>query len=97
MDRETPRAEIAHFFGVSLATTRRWLKHRRETGEVATPRPSPGRTPSICKNAEERSVLWRQLKENREATLERHCELWERECGVRVSVATMSWAIRKVG
>ena len=32
-----------------------------------------------------------------EATLERHCELWERGHGVRVSVATMSRAVRGLG
>src|SRR5918994_7567018 len=41
--------------------------------------------------------LWRQLEENREATLEEHRRLWERERGVRVSVATMSRAVRRLG
>jgi len=39
-------------------------------------------------------MLWAQLEENAEATLERHCELWEQKRRVRVSVATMSRAIR---
>ena len=38
--------------------------------------------------------MWEQLEGNDEATLEHHCELWEREHGVRVSIATMSRAIR---
>ena len=46
---------------------------------------------------EERRALWRQLEENPEATLERHRELWEERHGVRVSVATMSRAIRRLG
>ncbi len=36
-------------------------------------------------------------RERREATLERHCELWETERKVRVSVSTMSRAVRKLG
>jgi transposase len=32
--------------------------------------------------------------ENDEATLERHCQLWEEHQGVRISLATMSRAIR---
>jgi len=96
VDRGTPRAEIVRLLGVSVATIGRYVRRRRETGEVA-PRPSPGRTPSICKTAEERRALWRQLEENREATLERHCELWERGRGTRVSVATMSRAVRGLG
>ncbi len=38
--------------------------------------------------------MWEQLEANDEATLEHHCELWEKEQGVRVSVSTMSRAIR---
>ena len=96
IDRGVSRVEIVETFGVSLATARRWLRRRRETGEVS-PRPSPGRTPSICGTAEERRALWRQLEANPEATLERHRELWEERGGARVSVATMSRAIRRLG
>ncbi len=46
---------------------------------------------------EERRALWRQLEEHPEATLEQHRQLWERDHGVRVSVATMSRAIRRLG
>jgi hypothetical protein len=55
------------------------------------------RTPSICATSEERRALWRQLEENDEATLERHCELWEECGGARVLVATMSRAVRRLG
>ena len=44
--------------------------------------------------AEEKRALWEQLEANDEATLERHCELWEEKWDVRVSIATMSRAIR---
>ena len=47
--------------------------------------------------SEERCALWRQLEESPEATLEHHCEVWKREHGVRVSIATMSRAIRRLG
>ncbi len=39
-------------------------------------------------------MLWKQLEENGEATLERHCQLWEKKRGVKVSTSTMSRAIR---
>ncbi len=96
VDRGDPYAQISRLFGVSLATIGRYARRRRETGEVA-PRPSPGRTARICKSAEERRALWEQLEESPEATLEEHREAWERERGVRVSVATMSRAIRRLG
>jgi transposase len=41
--------------------------------------------------------VWAQLEANDDATLERHCELWEERRGAAVSVATMSRAVRKLG
>ncbi len=96
VDRGTAYAEVSRLFGVSLATIGRYARRRRESGEVA-PRPSPGRIPSILRTAEERRALWRRLEENPEATLEQHRQAWEREQGVRVSIATMSRAIRRLG
>lgn len=58
---------------------------------------STGRTPSICASLEQRHALWKQLEENNDATLEHHCELWEMSWGVKVSVSTMSRAVRKLG
>jgi transposase len=89
VDRGIPRREVVRIFGVSMPTLERYLRRRRQSGDLA-PRPSPGRTPSICASVEERRALWKQLEENDEATLERHCELWEERRGARVSVATMS-------
>jgi transposase len=96
LERGMPRREAAGTFGISLATLKRWLKRRREGEEVA-PRPSPGRTPLILSTQEQRVALWKQLEENADATLERHCELWEHRTGVGVSVPTMSRAVRTLG
>ena len=93
VDRGFPRREVSKLFGVSLSTIKRWVKRRRE-GEDLEPKPSTGRKRRILASAEEKRALWKQLEENDEATLERHCELWEKERGVRVSIATMSRAIR---
>ncbi len=96
LDGGMPRKEAASTFGVSLATLKRWLKRRRQ-GEDLAPRPSPARTPRILATPEQSGALWEQLEANDDATLERHCELWERKTGVVVSVATMSRAIRRLG
>lgn len=93
MNRGLPRREVSNLFGVSLSTIKRWVKRRRE-GEDLEPKPSTGRKRRILASAEEKRALWEQLEKNDEATLERHCELWEKERGVRVSLATMSRAIR---
>jgi transposase len=96
VERGMPRKEAAGTFGVSLATLKRWLKRRRE-GEDIAPRPSPGRTPRILATEGQRRLLWQQLEANDDATLERHCEMWERKQGVAVSVSTMSRAVRRLG
>ncbi len=94
VDRGLPRKEVSDLFGVSLSTIKRWARRRRE-GEDLQPRPSTGRKRRILSTPEEKRALWEQLEENDEATLERHCELWEERRGVRVSIATMSRAIRE--
>jgi transposase len=96
VDRGIPRREVVRTFGVSMPTIERYLRRRRQNGDLA-PKPSPGRIPSICSTVEERRMLWGQLEGNGEATLERHCELWEKRRGTRVSVSTMSRAVRKLG
>jgi transposase len=98
VDRGTPRKEIVRTLGVSEPTIRRYLRLRRETGSVAPkPPPPPKRTFSIGQSVEQRRALWKQLEEHDDATLEKHCQLWERKQGVKVSISTMSRAIRRLG
>ena len=96
VDRGMPRREAVGAFGVSPATLKRWLRRRRETGSAALKR-RPGMRRRLGATADERRALWRRLEENSEATLEALREAWEQSHGVRVSIATMSWAIRRLG
>lgn len=93
MDRGISRREVVRTFSISLTTLKRWLKRTRE-GKDLSPGVSTGRKRRILATLEEKKALWRQLDENDDATLERHCELWEEGAGTRVSVSTMSRAIR---
>jgi transposase len=94
VERGLPREEVSELFGVSLSTIKRWVRRRRQ-GEDLEPKHSGGRKRRILSSVEEKRALWKQLEENEEATLERHCQLWESARGVRVSLATMSRAIRQ--
>ena len=96
VDRGMPRKEVVRTFGVSIATIGRYLRRRRE-GEDLAPRSSTGRTPTILANLHQRRALWKQLERNDTATLEHHCEIWEERQGVKVSLSTMSRAIRRLG
>jgi len=94
LDRGLSRKEVSELFGLSLSTIKRYVRRRRQ-GEDLEPKPSTGRKRRILSTTEEKRALWKQLQENDEATLERHCQLWEERQGVRVSNATMSRAIRE--
>ena len=76
VDRGLSREEVSELFGISRSTPKRWLRRRRE-GEELEPKRSTGRRRRILSTAEEGRTLWEQLEDNDEATLERHCELWE--------------------
>ena len=94
VERGIPRKDVVATFSISLRTLKRWLRKRRE-GEDLSPGTSTGRKRRILSTAEEESLLWEQLEANDDATLERHCEMWEGKTGVRVSISAMSRAIRQ--
>ena len=94
VERGIPRKDVVETFSVSLRTLKRWLRKRRE-GQDLSPGTSTGRKRRILSTAEEESLLWEQLEEHDDATLECHCEMWEGKTGVRVSISAMSRAIRE--
>ena len=81
-------------FSISLTTLKRWLRMKRE-GKDLSPGVSTGRRRRILATLEEKRLLWSQLQENDDATLEHHCELWKQKTGVRVYISAMSRAIRE--
>ena len=95
VDRGIPRREqLVETCSISLRTLKRWLRMRRE-GKDLSPGVSTGRKRRILSTLQQRRLLWSQLQENDDASLEHHCELWEEKTGARVSVSTMSRAIRE--
>jgi transposase len=94
VDQGYARQEIVKLLGVSPATIKRYLKQRRETGSLA-PRPRAGRPPKKLGPLQVELVT--QLQAHDDVGLEGQCRLWEQSHGVRVSTATMSRAIKRVG
>jgi len=94
VDEGYQRADIIKMFGVSRATIKRYLKLRRETGIVVA-KPHPGRPPK--KFGPLQVGLIAQLETHDDATLETHCQLWQEQHGVQVSLSPMSRAIKRVG
>jgi transposase len=94
VDLGRERREIVQLFGVSLATIKRYLKQRREEGQMQ-PKAIPGRPPK--KRAQVEAGVLPQLQAHDDATLEQHCDLWEQSHDERVSRWTMSRAIKRLG
>ena len=94
IDRGMPRKEVAEVFGVSIPSIKRWLKRRRETGDVQ-PRPIPG--PPARKREVLDAALPEQVRLNPDLTLEEHCELFEEVHSVKASNASMSRAFKRLG
>ncbi len=93
IDRGIPREEVADLFGVSLSTIKRWLKRRRQTGDVNI-HEIPGR-PSV-KGKALRRWLPELLKSNPVRSLREHCEAFFDESSLEVSEATMSRSIARL-
>jgi transposase len=93
VDQGKPRVEIVKTFDVSRATIKRYLKLRRETGDVK-PKAIPGRP--ATKGAALLAGLPSQLDAYPDATLEEHCQIWETTQGIQVSTASMSRAIQRL-
>lgn len=90
VDAGKPREEVAKTFAVSMPTIKRWLRRRRETGEVE-PKPIPGRPSTKGKMLQE--WLPHHLQANDDLTLEEHREAFEEEFGQEVSTSTIGRAM----
>jgi transposase len=90
VDAGTPREEVTETFSVSMPTIKRWLRRRRETGDVE-PEPIPGRP--ARKGAMLREWLPEHLEANDDLTLEEHRQAFEERFGEAVSTSTIGRAI----
>ena len=94
VDAGQSQAEIAKTFAVSVATIKRYLKQRRETGHVLA-KAIPGRP--AHKGALLQAHLRAQLEAHPDATREEHCRLFQAEHGLEVSTASISRARASLG
>lgn len=88
-----PKAEVADLFGVDRRTINRYLR-LDAAGDLA-PKPIPGRPRAIT--PDQHADLALQLRLHPADTLAEHCQRWEAVHGMRVSVATMSRVIARLG
>ncbi len=79
----------------SMITIRRYLRLRRETGNVQPKPVLPG--PPARKRGALEERLPAQVRLNPDLTLAEHCELFEEEHGMKISTATMSRTLKRLG
>lgn len=88
------KSRAARTFSISLATVKNYVRQLQHTGSLA-PKPIPGRPREIARSQD--GALVAQLRAYPDVTLDEHCRQWNQEQGTRVSTATMSRAIGRVG
>lgn len=94
VDEGTAIATVAARFRLHRSTIYRYLAQRQERGTLV-PRTSPGRVRAITPTDEVRLVA--HLHQHPTATLAEHGAIWEQATGVRLSPATLSRTIRRIG
>jgi transposase len=94
IDAGQNQATVAKTFSVSVATIKRYLKQRRETGHVR-PKTIPGR-PAV-KGAVLQDHLRAQLEAYPDVSREEHCRLFQAAHGITVSPASISRARAALG
>jgi transposase len=94
LERRFSIREAAETFRVGHATVERYLRRYRERGELTACKP-PGRPRRV--NGEQLGALREQLVAHDELTLLEHCELWEKDTGMKLSYVTMHRLSKQLG
>ncbi len=89
-----PKAQAARTFGIGISTVKRYVS-KAHKGEDLSPRRPPGRRRQLDEVATR--LLAEDLKEHSAATLLQRRQYLEQVAGVRVSEATISRAIKRLG
>jgi len=89
-----PVEQTAARFHVHRSTVFRYLAQHRERGTLV-PHQHPGPAPAVA--AADEAALVAQLQQHPTATLATHCDRWAATTGRRISPATMSRTIRRLG
>jgi transposase len=92
--RAMNKSEVAHLFGVSLSSVKRYVRKFRQ-GSSLSPGKAPGKRPKVDECA--RRLLEADLKERPFAKLRQRCEYLEALAGLMVSRSTLCRALKRMG
>jgi transposase len=91
LERGMSRSSVIDLFRVSEGSIKRWLRLKREVGDLSPRRP-PGRPPTIGPDHD--AALRAHVQAHPDATLAEHAEQWNNEHGSNLSQWTIGRAIR---
>lgn len=91
-DKNTPE-QAARRFIVSIASVYRFLQLNRDLNNLK-PTKKPPNSRKI--SDEYAPTLHAQVQANNDATLEEHCQTWNKTTGVEVSIPTMQRALKRL-
>lgn len=91
---EVTQQQVADRFGVGVASVKRWVRLKRETGSLAAKK-GPGRVPTL--GSPERETLSAIVEEQPDRTREEIADELEARGGPRISVATVGRELRRIG
>jgi transposase len=94
VDQGASIAEVAARYELSERTVKRYLKRRKERGNIKADG-SPGRPRLIPQ--EQEVALIKQSASYPDATVEQHRDRWNKGKKIKLSSATMCRALRRVG
>ena len=94
IDAGASQSQVAEQFAVSVATIKRYLKQRRESGHVE-PKTIPGRPAE--KGALLQANFLAQVEAHPDVTREEHCRLFKAAYGIEVSTASITRARQRLG
>lgn len=95
LDRGLSRSEAVTTFQVSLASLKRWLAARRDTGDITPQPPKGGPKRAISPTQDEE--LQAQVASFPDATIAEHTERWNAAHSTSLSPSTVGRAIRCLG
>jgi transposase len=88
------QVEVCEFFGISVSSFKRWLKMRRETGNLEPIKGDKGRPPKI--DADGFITIKKAINKNNAITLEDLSALYYAQHKVKVGRSILSRALKKL-
>jgi transposase len=95
IDRGMARSEVVTTFNIGLASLKRWLSSRRDTGDFRPRPPTGGQEATFTPLLDDE--LRTQVAAFPDATLPQHAERWNATHQVHISHWTIGRAIRRLG